>query len=361
MKSNRPFLADFSPDRLLPAAVFWFTAMVMEGVAGFLFYAFVKHSNQGWCAAAAICHLAAAAILLALSGYSRGGVNSIGRFRIRFYGVLVFFLPLMGLVGCLILQLVCGRWIRPRGLVEDFQAETEQRVIEPERHETQMDLKAFLDEELAVQPVMDILAGHDDNLKRGAIETLRRIGTVEAVNILKKCLSDGSPEVRYNAHAALTRLDESQTRQIKSAQQRLDAGVRQAEDLYRYGKRCAAYGESGLLDDDTQRHYFQMAREALVAANKKGLDETRLMLDLGRLEMNLGAYGDASVQFRGVLSREPGNPHALIGLAEVCYTSGDATGLKAVVEQIRDSVSVEPESVSEGILLNFWVSPQKAV
>ena len=53
------------------------------------------------------------------------------------------------------------------------------------------------------------MSGDDNDLKRGAINTLQRIGSPEAISILKQSLSDVSPEIRHYAHIALTRLDEA--------------------------------------------------------------------------------------------------------------------------------------------------------
>ena len=301
--------------------------LFLETVAVYLFFSLVSDDHRWWWVPI-IIHTAASSLVLAMGEIRRLGLSDVHRHRLHLYGIMVCFLPVMGLAGALVLHLVCGRWLVARGLVEDFQAETEYRVIEPERSDAHMDLKDFFDEELSVQPVMDILAGHDDNLKRGAIDTLRRIATADAVGILKKCLADASPEVRYNAHTALTRLDESHNRLIKKAQDKLDAGDRQADDHSDYANRCADYAQSGLLDDDTRRHYLTMAKEAFVRARNKGLTDLGMLLTLGRLEMQLGAFDEAEGRFRKILETHPDHAKALVGLAEVYYTRGDLGGLQ---------------------------------
>jgi hypothetical protein len=308
--------------------------------------------------AAAVCHIGAAAMLLAL-GFSRQESVTRDRYRARLYGLLVLFLPLMGLVGSLILQLACERWIRARGLVEDFQEETAHRVIEPVRLDIQKDLTTYFDEELAVQPVMDILAGHDDDLKRGAIDTLRRIGTPEAVTVLKKCLADTSTEVRHNAHTALTRLDETFVGAIRAAKQRLDTGVPGAADRLRYAETCLDYAKSGLLDDDTRRHYLQMARDAYLAARATGPADTERIMNLGYLEIQLGGFDRAVAHFQSILDKDPGNVKALIGLAEAHYTHGDARGLQTAARRMQTARIAGVESASEGILLHFWAGSPK--
>lgn len=360
MKLDNRTIGYFSTAAHMPA-LYWLAATALEGLCACISFAHIPANGRHWWMAAAISHLAAAAILLSMSAAMRREMPSKDRYRLRLYGMLVLFLPLMGLAGSLVLHLACDRWIRARGLVEDFQAETEQRVIEPQHLEERMDLEAFFDQELAVQPVMDILAGYDDDLKRGAIDTLRRIGTPEAVKILKKCLTDASPEVRYNAHTALTRLDESHILRIRKSQQQLSSVNRQADAYVGYAEHCSAYGQSGLLDADTRRHYLQLAREALVNARETAPAARELMLDLARLEMALGAYADAAIHFRTILAGEPHNARALVGLAEVCFTSGDAEGLQSATRQMAAAAGVDTGSVNEGIVFNFWAESQRSL
>lgn len=364
MKSNRSAATDpFIHSNAYIAGV-WLGAVALEGTAAFLAWQAATTGGQeyGWWAGAMICHLLSAGALLTMGFDKRSPANALSRdqYRARLYGWLVLVLPVMGLAGSLILQLVCDRWIRARGLVEDFQAETEHRVIEPQRIDVQKDLKDYLDEELSVQPVMDILAGSDDNLKRGAIDTLRQIGTPEAIVILKKCLTDNSPEVRYSAHTALSRLDETYIKAIKAATAALETGRPTATHHLDYARRCVGYGQSGLLDEDTRHHYLQMARDAFMTAQEKGEWDTALALDLGRLEILLGAYDDAAVHFQSALDRDTLNVNALIGLAEVHYSRGDARGLKTIARQMSAALPTDVDSVNEGILLHFWAFEEKA-
>ena len=342
----------------LSKALAWMGAILLEGAA-FCLVAWIVYGAGRWIwIAVVVCHLAAAGMLLAF-GFSRKVPMTRDRHRARLYGLLVLFLPVMGLLGCLILQLAYDRLIRAHGLAEDFQDETEQRVIEAKGLEIKKDLTTYFDEELAVQPVVDILAGYDDDLKCGAIDTLRRIGTPEAVTILKKCLSDASPEVRHNAHTALTRLDETFVQAIKEARKPLDAGEPKAVHHLRHAGYCIDYANSGLLDSDTRRYYLEMARNAYLAARETGASDTEQTLKLGRLELQLGHFDQAAGHFQSILTGEPGNATALIGLAEVHYTRGDAVQLQTVVRHMRNAGRTGEESVNDGILFHFWTSLPK--
>ncbi|WP_319523576.1 HEAT repeat domain-containing protein [Breoghania sp.] len=337
----------------------WTGAVLLDGVAVCLVVSIASGAGRWVWIAATACHFGAAGVLLAF-GFSRREAATRDRYRARLYGFLVLFLPVMGLVGSLILQLACERWICAHGLVEDFQEETAHRVIEPPRLDLQKDLTTYFDEELAVQPAMDILAGFDDDLKRGAIDTLRRIGTPEAVTVLKKCLSDKSTEVRHNAHTALTRLDETFVAAIKTAKKRLDTGVSETAGRLRYAKKCLDYAKSGLLDESTRRHYLLMARDSFLAV--RGADmaaETERILNLGHLEIQLGGFDQAVAHFQSVLDKDPGNVKAMIGLAEAHYTHGDGKGLQTVAHRMQSARTTSAESASDGILLHFWATSPK--
>ncbi len=344
------------------ATFVWLGAVLLEGVAVWLVVWILSGAGQWAWIAAIACHLGAAGVLLAF-GFNRKKVFTKNRHRARLYGLLVLFLPVMGLIGCLVLQLVCDRWVRAHGIVKDFQDETAQRVIEAKGLDIQKDLTAYFDEELAVQPVLDILAGYDDDLKRGAIDTLRRIGTPEAISILKKCLSDSSTEVRHNAHTALTRLDETYVHAIKDAKKPLEAGEPKAVHHLRHAGHCIEYAKSGLLDNDTRRYYLEIARESYLAAREAGASNSELNLNLGRLELQLGNFDQATDYFQSILDEDPNNVTALVGLAEVHYTRGDAGRLQAVVRRMKtaDADTVGETSVNDGILLHFWTSLPKEV
>jgi hypothetical protein len=337
----------------------WTTAVILDGIAACLaVYAVSGASRWAWVVAIA-CHLAAAGALLAW-GFGGRETATKDRYRARIYGLLVLFLPVMGLVGSLILQLTCERWIRAHGRVEDFQEETAHRVIEPRRIDLQKDLTTYFDEELSVQPVMDILAGFDDDLKRGAIDTLRRIGTPEAVAVLKKCLADKSTEVRHNAHTALTRLDEAFVQAVKTAKKQMAAGASKAAGRRRYAETCLDYAKSGLLDADTRRHYLEMARDTLsTELDAEGAADTDRILNLGHLEIQLGGFDRAVAHFQSILDKEPGNVKALIGLVEAHYTHGNGKGLQTVARRMQSARTTGAESASDGILLHFWATSPK--
>ena len=76
------------------------------------------------------CHLGAAGVILAF-GFSRNREMTDSRYRARLFGLLVLFLPVLGLIGCLFLQLACDRLPQtPRAVVEEFNEEADHRVLD---------------------------------------------------------------------------------------------------------------------------------------------------------------------------------------------------------------------------------------
>jgi hypothetical protein len=115
-----------------------------------------------------------------------------------------------------------------------------------------------------IAPATDILLGRDPTLKRGAIETLARIRTPQAVSWLLKCRSDTDPEVRFYATAALTSLKRDYEQKRRAAEAELFRKPGSAS-LELVAKRLALeYAQSGLLDP--------RSREALLAEARRGLD-----------------------------------------------------------------------------------------
>jgi hypothetical protein len=97
-----------------------------------------------------------------------------------------------------------------------------------------------------------------------------------------------------------------------------------------------------------------------MAAHGAGVSDKALALDLGRLEILLGAHDDAAAHFQSILDQDAKDVNALIGLAEVYYTRGDAAGLQTLARQMSAALTKKVMSVNEEILLHFWASGKKA-
>lgn len=130
---------------------------------------------------------------------------------------------------------------------------------------------------LDVLPAVDALLSHSPNLKRGAIETLARIRTAEAIGWIFKARTDLDPEVRFYATTTLTNLKRDFETGIQAAEK---------ESFERPGELSAQlalhrvryeYAVSGVLDPDARAGILQECRAHLAAAAARDMDAARLL------------------------------------------------------------------------------------
>lgn len=76
--------------------------------------------------------------------------------------------------------------------------------------------EARLQEALAIEPYIDIIEGHDLELKVNAIGKLSHMRTKDSIALLKRALDDADYEVRYFATNSLTLLEKQIIREIEA-------------------------------------------------------------------------------------------------------------------------------------------------
>ncbi len=76
-----------------------------------------------------------------------------------------------------------------------------------------------------VEPLVETIRScSSTELKRGAIETLTQIANPQSVSLLKECLVDPDPEVRFYASSGLSRIEERMNERIIRLKHRLQDG-----------------------------------------------------------------------------------------------------------------------------------------
>jgi len=176
-------------------------------------------------------------------------------------GWISFFMPVIGIIGCMSVYFSIISFVSTKGLAEDYQEETARVVDDEPLPDSVKNHEAFMSNELNVEPIRDILSGDDPDMKRGAVDYLGRIGSPEAVRILKQCLADDSPEVRFMSHTMLGRIDEKHVKRIKSLQTDLEkASIEDQAILYeKLGYCYKAYSDSQLLEISTRDYYLKQS------------------------------------------------------------------------------------------------------
>jgi hypothetical protein len=151
-----------------------------------------------------LCHACAAVLLFFAPPREKGWFR-----RTRHWGeplaVMAFFLPPVGwaLAGWSVLR----HWDATQHKeAYRFEDEAEEGVNPLAGAGTAEAVRRQLADALDVIPAVDALLSQSSNLKRGAIETLGRIRSPEAIGWILKARVDADPEVRFYATTALTRL-----------------------------------------------------------------------------------------------------------------------------------------------------------
>lgn len=151
-------------------------------------------------------------------------------------------------------------------------------------------IRKELADALDVLPAADALLSHDPALKRGAIETLARIRTVDSVAWILQARTDPDPEVRFFATSALTRLKREYETSVQAAEHEAlthpgDPAPQLSLQRVRY-----EYAVSGILDGAARRAVLQACRERLASAAERGSEAARLAFLVERALDPPGAF-----------------------------------------------------------------------
>ena len=138
-------------------------------------------------------------------------------------------------------------------------------------------IRRELSDALDVVPAVDALLSAAPALKRGAIETLARIRTSEAIGWIFKARTDPDPEVRFYATSALTRLKRDFETSIQASENEAfqrpgESSAQLALQRVRY-----EYAVSGILDPDARIGLLQECRAHLDASAARSLEAARLL------------------------------------------------------------------------------------
>lgn len=134
-----------------------------------------------------------------------------------------------------------------------------------------------LDEALDVMPAVDALLSRDIALKRGAIETLARLRTPEAIGWLFKARADADPEVRFYATTALTRLKRDYELAIQAAERESHRRPSDLEAQLAVQRARYEYGSCGILEREARAAILEDCRTRLAALGDRAQEAVRLL------------------------------------------------------------------------------------
>lgn len=319
-------------------------AMLLEGMAlGVLLLADTVDAPL-WLLPVLFLHGMAAYVLWSYR-YQPATFPAMGYYFPALAGLLTLALPVVGVVGSFVAMITSRVLMTPQGLAKDF----EQSEFHHSDHigEAKSEATVFLHEELSTQPIVDVLQSGDADSQRGAIELLCRLRSPEAIALLRSALSSRLPEVRFYAHTALTRLEESMTSQIEKARDEAAGGDNAA--LLRLAQGYRTYATSGLPEPTMMQYYMEESRNAFkLAAASEPNPETLLELALVCLEMR--AYDEAQPILEELRDTSQA-PRALLALCRLHFERHDYARLAPLISQMQTPLSGRDPAAA---LHAFW-------
>ncbi len=205
--------------------------------------------------------------------------------------------------------------------------------------------------ELEALPLVDALRLPDIALKRGALNHLGRQGSREAVQYIRKLLTDPHPDVRNDAAVILFRLNHQWNQQIGEAGTQASLQPDSKAHQEHLANLCYGYACSGLLDTTSSRFYAERARDALQQATKLEPAQAELWLFLARVRQKLGEVAEAWQAIEQALALAPDNVEGQLLAIELAFSQRNWKQLAAVVGRLQNGVA-------GAAFLNWWEGVQ---
>jgi len=176
----------------------------------------------------------------------------------------------------------------------------------------------WVQQQVSVQPLADLIRASDPQTQRWAIDLLGRRGDGTAVDLLREALGASDRDVQIAASSALKRIEERLTREIGRCQERAREEPDSATAWHAFGEACRAYWASHLLDPIMGRHWLGEAEGAYRRARARRPGWMPPTVGLGDTLLGLGKLHEVET-----LAREAGevNPSGAVDflLAEVLF------------------------------------------
>ncbi|HAS89719.1 MAG TPA: hypothetical protein DCS48_10510 [Desulfovibrio sp.] len=330
-------------------------AYLFEGGAVWFY---LNRETMFWYVYAAIAaHFLSGLSFVVVTAPKPRAVPGIGFYYPRIAGVFTVFLPLIGLVGMTVTLLAARVFMKSLGLAEDYKEKAYEGVgVDVD---LPSDITEFLYDEVDVHPIADILSGDDMEMKRGAVNLLRRIGSAEAVSLLRKSLSDESAEVRFYAHTALTRLEEDYADAIDKARfraEKYDSAQSHAElaSIYRN------YARSGLPEVNMQERSMASACDHWREAVTRDQENKDYLMRLAESYVESRYFKESLHIYRETLKDPELELESRLGLCRTFFDMGNFIGLFQEVEQLRARPELKSTDPYKTLIYNFWVDKASA-
>ena len=280
--------------------------------------------GAGWWPLALVAHLAAAW----LAGRALGRARRDERLLVV---ALVLALPVLGLIGLGAIRL----WERrapPSGLYAGVHSEMAGLPGPGQAPEPVDRVFEWLQAQVSVQPVADLIRAADPRMQRWGIELLAKRGDGPAVELLREALQAPDRDTQIAASGALQRVEERLARRIGQAQEQRRLDPDSPERAMAVGDACLAYQESGLLDAAMGRHWLGEAEAAYRAAREGRPGWPAPTAALARVLLAQGRVEEAEALAVAARAAAPSADVDLL-LSEILFRQGRWAELRALCRE----------------------------
>lgn len=281
-------------------------------------------ASSAWWPLALLAHLVAAA-------FAGPGLAEPRRDARFLTASLVLALPGLGLAGLSLVR-IWRRRAGPSGIYTGVHAEMADLPGPSQSPEPVDRVFEWLQAQVSVQPVADLIRTGDPRTQRWGIELLARRGDGPSVDLIREALQAEDRDTQILASAALQRVDERLAGRIGQAQEQLRLDPDSPERALALGEACVAYQESRLLDAVMGRYWLEQAEAAFrgALAARPGWAEAERAL--ARVLLVVGRVDEAERVAREARRAVPG-PATDRLLAEILYVQHRWSDLRSLARE----------------------------
>jgi hypothetical protein len=241
---------------------------------------------------------------------------------------LVLALPVLGLVGLSAIRLWRTR-AAPAGIYAGAHSEMAGLPGPGQAPEPVDRVFEWLQAQVSVQPVADLIRSPDPRTQRWGVGLLARRGDGAAVELLREALRADDRDTQIAASGALQRIEERLAARVAHAQEQLRLDPESPERLMTVGDACVAYQESGLADAAMGRHLLGEAEAAYRSARARRPEWPAPARALARVRLAQGEVAEAEALAVEARTAAPSTEADLL-LSEILFVQGRWGDLRAL-------------------------------
>lgn len=206
--------------------------------------------------------------------------------------------------------------------------------------------------EVDIQPLVEVLAKPDCNMKRRALEMICREPGSRAMSMARHVLTDPDPDIRALAAVAVGRMEAHFSEQLKASVARLESRPQTAEYHGAVGSLYYQYASHGSTDVANRHFYLAQARKSFDSA--VSLDPTRhdYFRCLAEVLLGLGEAQAASQAAAKVLAGRPGDSAGYLLAMEIALRQRRLDKIALLAERACQRLAINDPVLP---LMNWWL------